>query len=645
MAAGVSAPLTNLVSRGAKMIAEPFESRPAPKPITQHLPIPGGGISRTFTPAHTAEEVGQAAEFVGDIGGSYGVMRGLQALKAPLAKLLPTVKEKTGALNQTLSEATKAAEQTAETKIGALRTEQQARLAALERDALEAQKVQAVGQAKREAAIPPARANVIQRTQADIDAIKTDLSTQQARVGEAAARAGAPVAPKKNFNRLYEKLKADGAAIETAPINLNTAAFGIKGEGGFGTMRQSERNAAHINKVLTQADPLEIEEDVRSLVKRGLTQGAAVTPVDYGSIVKQVLSPATADNVTVKHLILTQKRLNESQGAAYAAGHKGLALQFDRLEEAVMKDIAAADKGIAARLKAADRAYSKKKSADWYTDGIQNAVDPTTGAWDRKRFTKWWDDFTDEKNGDKYLKRTLGDKYESTAALVKEMQQATEMKIEQVARTAIRNRAAASRAELSTVERGRKDLDLLAKEQGRQVSGTAPKESGLQTAKDARANISKDFAGKEKDVAVARDAEVKRLKDEVNEKVLKMTGRPYSDAIHRWYGPAMVVHGVVTANPVTLGGGLLTILTHKHIMTAMNSARGQSYLKRLIRSAPGSGEAIAAGNALHKLVKSDKGETEPESTDPTFPPAMEMKASGKVDSLLKKYGVIDAAPR
>jgi hypothetical protein len=635
------APLTNLVSRGAKAVSEPFEGLPEPQPFTQHLPIPGGGISRTITPEHTAKEIGQAAEFAGDIGGSLGLMGLLKRTRTGLTRLLPTNKEKVAVLNQRLSDVTRQAEQSAQTQLGAAQTEQQARLAALEKQAIEAQQATVAGQARREAVIPGQRAGVIRQAQSDIGDIQTRLAQQQARVGEGAARAGAPTGPaRENFARRYEKLKTEGRNITTTPVNLNTSARGISRESGFGAMDPAERNALHMNKILTQADPLEIEEEIGSQIRRMIDQGGAVKKVDYNAIVKSVLGPATSDSVTVEQLIHTQKRLNAAQSAAYQAGHKNLARQFGVMEEAVENDIKAASRKVAAQLKAVDRDYFKKKSVDWYTDGVQNAFDPKTGAWDRKRFTKWWEDHADELNENKYLKRMLGDKYESTQALVKEMQQATESNIEKAARTAITNRRRTAKDELAGLAQREKDLGKLSKVQGEQI-GAAQKEG--------EAAIRKEFAGKEKDIIAARDAEVKRLKAEIDEKVMEITGKPYSDSTGRWVGPLLILHGVTTANIATIGTGILTVMTHDKLIQAMNTVRGQSLLRRLVRAAPGSGEAIAAGNALARVVKSDEREslegaqqenlTTAQPDKLGVPPPLEIKSSGKVNSLLKKYGV------
>lgn len=514
---------------------------------------------------------------VGDYATGVGLAKGLKLLRAPLARALPTKTEQVasvqGAGEQRLSDLEK------------LATEQQAK---------------AVGaQAERLQQIPVARQAARERGAQDIAAVEQQLAEQQRGVGLEAAQAGAPVGPKRmNFEKRYTSLEQAADQIPISPVNLNVKAHGLIREPGLpGTPTlPSERSSAAIARTLTEADP----EEIAGQVRRALTSGGEAKAVDYNELTKTVLGPATSEDVTVGELLRARKRLRAAGRAAYASDHKNLGRQWGDLEDAITEDI----KGLAKtdpraatvyrQSKNLDKDYFKKKAADWYAEGVDQAFDPVKGVWDRKRFTKWWEKHADSANNDRDLRRLLGDRYDGTKGLVEDMQKATELNIEQAAKEAARNINRRMGGELRDIRTTEKQLRKLG-------------EKG------------------EKEMQAAQIEKRAAIEADTKKQIEQITGKPYEGSLHRFFGSLGFIGGLgtaglgaITGNPTLIQAGLkgaglgaFTLMTHDAFLKLINAPRGLSIARRLVRAAPGTGEAIAASSAAARVaqgIRSEEGD-------------------------------------
>jgi hypothetical protein len=618
------APITNLVSRAAKYASQPFESLPERKPITTQLPVPGGGATYTMTPPHPAQVVGKAVE-LSELPLSIATGKAVGALAAPVARALPTVAE----------------------KVAAATAEGGQRLKNIGKLSNEAQLAAARNQAGRLAELPAKRAAVESRATADVAAEQARLQAAQRQVGEEAARAVGPVPrARARFNNRYERLRKKGEQVMTRPAALNAAARGISKERGLEGLptTPAERAGSALTMRLTEAEAGQIEEEVGSQVKRMLEQGTQAEHIDYGAIVKSVLGPVTSEDVSATQLIDSIKRLRAAERAAYGAGHKNLGRQFRVMENAALSDLKTADTKLYLRHNAIDKDYFKQKAAEWYTEGVQNSFNDKTGQWDRGKFAKWFSSQTDEIDKDKFLKRMLGNKYEPTKNLAQAMQEASSANIEKVSQQVVRN-----------IGRRAKD----------ELGGIAAKEKNIN-------------AIGEKSSAQIREAETKArqtIQEDIDKKVLAITGKPISENVGTFFGTVLLLHGVgstglgiFTGNAGLIESGLastamggITIMNHAAAVKLMNNLKGLSLLRRAARAIPGTGEAIATSNAITRLVKEGEPvETKPvpgqdilsqfgipppgapeirQSTKPAPKAAPAAKPMTAKEKLLKKYGI------
>lgn len=567
----------------------------------------------------TADVAAGLTTAVGDYATGLGLAKGAGMLKAPLARALPTIKERVAPLQ-------------AQKELLPTTTEQ--RLADLDKLATEAQATTSAAQAGRMQQIPATRQAIQDRAGQEIGAVERQLTEHQRAVGLEAAQAGAPVGPKRmNFEKRYTDLERAADSIPIQPVNLNSRAYGLTREPGIrGTPTlPAERSAAVITRTLTEADP----EEIGHQVQRMLTSGAEAKAPDYKAITKVVLGPATADDVTAGELLRARKRLREAERVAYRADHKNLARQWSELEDGITEDLKAAaktDKRAATVYRTSrnlDKDYFKKKSLDWYKEGVDQAFDPATGAWDRKRFTKWWEKHADSTNNDKDLRRLLGDRYEGTKGLIEDMQKATELNIEQAAKESIRNIKRRMGQEIREVGGREKQIGELSKQTGKQIQ-TARTEGGK---------------------AIKREAELTAT--DIEGQIEKITGKPYMGQFSKAFGGLQflggiggIVYGTVTANPTLIGGGAAaaasgawTVMSHDAFIKLINAPRGLSIARRLVRAAPGTGEAIAASSAATRILRDlESQENEPAQERPGLN-LIEPSGPGTKESVMRKYGI------
>ncbi len=639
--------LGNLVSTGAERISDYLKDSP--------IDVAPG---KWYGPANVISGVTKG---VGDFATSAGLARLLSLVKAPLVRALPTIKEKVGSLNagkaaqlaeneKTASEAGLAVAQGEKS----LAIEANQRLSDLDKLANEAQATTAGGQAERLKQIPAAKMAIQEQGAKDITAVEQQLAGQQAGVGMEAAQAGAPVGPKRlNFDKRYTALEQTADQIPISPVNLNVKAHRLLREPGIpGTPTlPSERSSAAIARTLTEADP----EEIAGQVRRALTSGGEAKPVNYNEMTKMVLGPATSEDVTIGELLRARKRLRAAGRAAYSADHKNLGRQWGDLEDAITQDIqelAKTDKNAAAiyrQSKNLDKDYFKKKSVDWYAEGVDQAFDPANGVWDRKRFTKWWEKHADSTNNDRDLRRLLGDRYDGTKGLVEDMQKATELNIEQAAAQAARNINRRMGGELRDIGAREKQVGKI----GKEVAGE------IQTTREAaRGDIGKEFATRrgelvqsEKGIEASRATKADAIQKDIESQVEKITGKPYSESAGRWVGPLLILHGatgvtagIVTGTPLLvqsgamgIGMGALTIMNHAALIKLINNHQGASIMRRLVRAAPGTGEAIAASSAASRILQGLKEKEGEEGTAQV--PGTVQPSTGAKETLLNKYGI------
>ena len=420
---------------------------------------------------------------------------------------------------------------------------------------------------------------------AKIAQAESDLAGVQQRTGLEAAQGAGPTPPKREaFKTRYAAVKKKAATQMVAPVNLNAKAIELTGDTGVvhGLSNPAERTAAATAQRLTEGGDIEqVAEQVRAQVRGMLEQGNNYSPSDYKAIIKQVVGPATTEKSTVEQLIDGRQRLRAAQRAAYDAGHKNLGRQFGILDDAISADIEAADKinktRIGSSMRAIDKDYFRKKSVDWWKEGLEEGVNPTTGAFDRKRFTRWWSKYVDEDGGTKFLERQLGDNFQPTKDLISDMQSANDMNVEQATKNLVKRIGGETKRSIGDIDKG--------------VEAQIKAIGGGQDAKIKSIN-----------------ADLKKKLDDIGIDPVKAPGK--------LAGSFMIVgglhgmgYGVITGNPIMIGsgaasvaGGFFTISHTRTLAKVLNTVHGQSIVRRLMRATPGSVEAATAGNAYVNLA-------------------------------------------
>lgn len=674
------APIGNILAGTAQQVMAPVTG-----PFNEIVSRPLGNLARS-APVPDPETLGQQTEMIADIAGPSLVAKGLGALKAPLARALPTVQEKIATLgtkrdaaispllDKRLSEVdnTQAWRNMQVTDAGEIQAIQRSRLNEAERlynldqAAYQAQGTNVRNQARTLSGIPARKAAIETQAAQDIFDTQANLASAQSRVGKEAAQAAAPIGAKRaNFDTRYGNLRKFGDTIQTQPVNLNTKALGVTREPGVsGITNPAERGAASITRQLTEGPVRDIEEEIGNTVRRMITEGGEVKNIDYNAITRRVLGDATLDNVSMTTLFDTRQRLRAAKRAAYDAEHKNLGRQFGNLEDAVTADIDALAKTdtrarrINSLWNKVDADYTKKKSAEWYAQGVDQAFNPTTAAWERNRFTKWWDKFSDSTNNDRDLRRLLGDRYESTKGVIEEMQSATASNIEKAAKDAVRNINRRKGEELrglsgkggleSSIEKAVQDSNQIiqkARTESRRLIG--------EETRGAEKSIGEQFAAKRigiKDEAKATEAQIKAIEDEYRMAVQELTGRPYEGRFHKLMGTLGVIGGAgstvvgaATVNPAMIAGGMksiaggsFTLMTHDMFTKLINTTKGASLIRRAVRATPGTGEAISASVAIGNMAKQLASEPGPDA------PEIDMRSSSEKPRVQNADGTVSS---
>lgn len=570
-----SGPL-NMAAGAAQRIGAPVIG-----PWNEYVSRPLGNLTRQL-PVPDPETLGQQVEMATDIAGPTAASKALGALKAPLARALPTVKEKLTDLGATRN-AANAANATARDQ----------RIA----DVYKGADKQTVDLLKDESAklgaMPGKRAAAEARGTADIATERANLVQQQEAVGQKAAEAGAPIPPKsKNFNARYTRLKELAKDVPTQPVNLNAASRKITQERGIQTMptNQAERTAGATHQLLTDSQAPMVEEEIGNTVRRMIDQGTDAKSVDYPAITRKVLGQMTEDS-SLEALYGARQRIRAAQTASYKAGHRNLGRQFGDMEDAITQDILETSKANpkANRINKVwdkvDADYRKQKASEWYAEGIDTSFDPKTGNWDRSKFTKWWEKHADGTNNDRDLRRMLGSQYDSTKGLVEDMQKANDLNIEKVSREAAGNIRRRTLGEVAGVNQAEADLKAFSAERAK--------------------NLQKSNANEVKQAGKDFDLRADAIEKEINDKAKEISGKPWNMG-GKFFGSIGVVHGIATMNPVMVATGVATLMTHGMLNRLINSTRGLSVVRRLVRATPGTGEAISAGIAATNLAKEFK---------------------------------------
>lgn len=613
----LAAPATNLVTTGAEKVAD----------YLKDVNIPFGAMGRTgggpLSSTNLGDVAGATASAIGDYATTAGPAMALQKAKPLLAKALPYISEKVGALNvmkgTRLAANQEAADQAMlrQAQANPIAAERDARLAAIEEASSQARQNVVQAQGQRQAAIPGQQAAAEGRMTAGKAQVQADLAAQQAAVGKTAAEAAAPIPPRRqNFQRRYESLEKASETIHTNPENLTNKAYGITREPGKPTVltNPAERAGGSIAGQLTGKNPLALEEDVSQEVQRRLTQPGAPAP-DYPDIIQKVVGPQTGD-ATVGDLLRLRKRLRAGNRAAYQADHKNLARQFGELEDAVTADIKNADPRVARMSARLDKDYFKQKASEWYAKGVDEAFDPATGNWDRKRFTKWFEKHADSTNNDRDLRRLLGDQYDSTKALVGDMQAATATNIEGVAKEAARNIKRRYGGEMRDIGKQAKEADTLDQRVLKEIDKANLKAKGK--AGDLYAAREGQLKTAGADIETARKSNAADIEAEINKQIKEITGKPTQLKGGTFFGSLAIIHGIAFMNPVAVAGGIATIMTHHAVNNMLKSASGLSILRRLARAAPGTGQAIAASQAAVNFGHALEGQPQDEEQPATM---------------------------
>jgi len=199
MAGSLGQPAFNFVTRKAKDVSDFFQEK--------FDPPEGGGL-------HISDVAGAITRASGDVAASLGPIKALSAVKGPLRRALPTIKEKVAGVeagrvaSQARVETNRVAglagaEADRVSGLAKTATEAERRLAGLEQQTTQAQRRVVQGQGER--ALRTGKEGVEPRAARDIAQVESDLAIQQQRVGQGAAQAGAPIAPKKiNFEKLTQ---------------------------------------------------------------------------------------------------------------------------------------------------------------------------------------------------------------------------------------------------------------------------------------------------------------------------------------------------------------------------------------------------------------------------------------------------------
>jgi len=621
MIASPGAPFFNLMTRGSERVSDFFRERGAER---------------------TADIAGATAKAISDVVPFTLLGKG----RAFLRKRLPTIKEKITDIRETGTAR----------QAGNI-AERERRLAQVEQEATQAQLATVRGQAERSKEITRVRGEIDDRTLRDLTGVDDNLKAQQQLVGKEAAQAAGPLPPKRTrFGPRYNNVESAGEFVVLQPVNLNATSRNMlreRGIPGVQPVLQGEKAAAGLTRQLTLAGADEVDEEIANIVQRMITEGsgAAAKKPNFKEIIRTVLGPVTADDVNMAELFRARKRLRAGARRAYDLDQKNLGRQFRTLEDSITQDLIAAGevnpsaKKLFRLHKRIDDDYFKQKAVEWYAEGLDQAFNPATGVWDRKRFTRWFEKYSDVNNQDRELRRLLGTRYEGTKGLVGDMQKATELNIEGAAKVAARNLKR---------RRGEELRDIGARKTAAAKAEKITGEQGLKAQKEIREAVETESAARAKDI----EREIRARLSEVSANQAKAPGRLVGNFM-MYGGMAGFTGGVLTGNLPAIGVGAVSmvegsmILAHSNLIAKiLNTVRGLSIIRNLTRAVPGTAQAVTAANAFMKLAgeigageePAARAGPQPATREEQVQTVLERQRSSRgtlspKDVLLERYGI------
>jgi len=200
--------------------------------------------------------------------------------------------------------------------------------------------------------------------------------------------------------------------------------------------------------------------------------------------------------------------------------------------------------------------------------GIEEAF--TDGAFDPSKFTKWWERYSDRAGtNDKVLRTVFGDGYDEMKSVVRQMQGAKRQSLEDVA------------AQLTKGFKGNADTAIAGVKSGVKAEEKAIGEK-ITSATAAQKLLAQQLEKQIKEVAGSSGRIASRLES---------------------IGSGVFVSGSLRMNPATTLTGAVIALSAKGVGALLETARGRSLFKAILRGTPGTSQAAATARQVQNFMR------------------------------------------
>ena len=445
-------------------------------------------------------------------------------------------------------------------------------------------------------------------------------------------------ARRKEFNEAYESTLEKASGVESPAANYKATAEKVLGEKGVSRPlpTSAEKAAGRVKAALDVEDEAADQLDALTQGLKESTSPEQKKMLDsaLGEFMKEGGLPAQP---SVRDLILEQKRLRAGERAAYAAKNDNLGRQFRELQQSLNDDIEAAIPGITGEIAAVDARYAKEfvpyfgkqsvtraiadqdpsriaqaairprsdpKAVEKITRTMELVDDPAlrkeishahlNGLIDeasrgdnfRQAFVKGWERYTNPSgNNNKVLRSAYGEDYDSVNAVVNQ----------------IKN------AKVGDLDKTVKDIVKAGESRLKKLPQEADIEAALtRSLKQARREETAATTLAKK----TRDLDIKATKQRIEKDVEKLLGGPTNRVATRLQsiGSGVLVSGSLRGNTHTISVGGLLIMGAKAAGKLLETTRGRSVFKAILRGTPGTTQAAANARIASSLLNAKENE-------------------------------------
>lgn len=573
-AASPLAPAYNIATQAGERVSD----------ITSKIPgvgadIPGLGYSLSDILAGGTAAIGDVALPAGVIKGAQSALRGIKAAR-------PLRSEQVAAVKRTLPKREAAITEAAETE-----TQQVQRLQQAQTEQIRAAQTQVAQEVPQEisAAAKAQEKGILDLKKAQIAQVNETIETARGLADDTFTTFVSKTVPtrikttKDAVDAAYNPLLKEGRGIKQPPINLQSAVDNVLGEqGAFNTISTKAESAAKRIQTILEAD------DEAATILGELPPGATINKESLQQFFK---SFPVGKESSVTDLIIAQKGFRAAARTAKQSGNSNLARQFNILEEGATADIATVP-SIANPLAKADELF-RTQFIPIIRNGLQASFDLKTGLFSKDRFLKWWDTYSDTREGRQILRNGLEGDFKDFKAVVHVFKTTKPKTLEAAAAetiTALESRAGKA---ITGIEKQR--LERLGTLEGQIKEGDK-----------LIADIQKRSFEQQAGITASRDNKIKALQKEITIELKKLgVGKPSELKHGMFIGQVGLVHGVATVNPpVALAGGLI-MLSAPHVVKLMNSLRGIQLYRNAIRTVPGTTQASAQARLIQNFLQEE----------------------------------------